>query len=151
MKSWICGLIALLALPVPAWSADPEMAQVVTFREDVTKCLAAVEIKTIDGKNRMLPRFGFEIEPGWHTMHGVTKVDLKRCPVNEDRIYKNVNVPPLEWLFEAGKVYYVGFDYSSPTRENWRLIVWKVEDMELDEDEEMDEDGVEVVEPEAAP
>ncbi|MDX1460296.1 MAG: hypothetical protein R3348_04505 [Xanthomonadales bacterium] len=129
-------LLALsILLPGLAAAADPEMAQVVTFKEDVTKCLAPVEITTIDGKNRMLPRFGFEIEPGWHSLHGRAKVNLNRCPVVEERIRKTVHVEPLEWQFEAGKKYYVGFDHSSPNRENWRLIVWKVEDMDSDEDE----------------
>lgn len=136
MKKWISVLAMVLLAPAALHAADPEMARVVTFKENVTTCLASVAIKTIDGKNRQLPNFGFDIEPGWHTMHGVAKINLNRCPVNEERIRKSVNVPPLEWLFERGKIYYVGLDHSSPMRENWRLVVWKVEDMD-----EAGEDG----------
>lgn len=130
MKKLLMAFCAAFLLPVTAFGLDPELARVVTYKENVAECLAPVSIKTIDGENRMLPNFGFDIEPGWHTMHGITKVNLKHCPVSEERIRKKVNVPPLEWLFEAGKIYYVGFDHSSPMRDNWRLVVWKVESME---------------------
>lgn len=140
MKKLMVALAVVCWLPTAAFGLDPELARVVTYKHNVAECLAPVSIKTIDGKNRQLPNFGFDIEPGWHTMHGVTQVNLKHCPVNEERIRKKVNVPPLEWLFEAGKIYYVGFDHSSPMRENWRLIVWKVEDM-ADASEDGEENG----------
>lgn len=136
MKKWALVLIALAVLPAMAISADRSKAQVVTFKSDPTKCLASVEIKTIDGELKQLPSLGFEIEPGWHTMHGLATVNLNHCPAIEDRSRKQVHVPPLEWLFEAGKKYYVGLDHSSPERQNWQLVVWKVEDMESDEDAE---------------
>ena len=138
MKKLIFLLAATLMMPLTV-SADDDrgMARVVTFKENVSTCLAPVQIRTIDGKNRNLPSLGFEIEPGWHTMHGSAQLNLKRCPVQDEhkRSSQNVHIPPLEWLFEAGKVYYVGLDYSSPTRENWRLIVWDVKDDPTKEDD----------------
>ena len=137
-------ILSLLFLPLMA-NAEHEdrekyegegMSRVVTFRENITKCLASVQIRTIDGHNRMLPTMGFEIEPGWHTMHGAAKLNLKHCPVEDERSHEDVHIPALEWLFEAGKVYYVGLDYSSPTRKNWRLVVWDVKDEDIEEDED---------------
>ena len=134
-------MILVLALtPSAVFAADPSKAQVVTFRSNNAICLASVAIKQIDGHLRQLPKLGFEIEPGWHSMHGLATLDLKNCPVVEDRIRRPVNIPPLEWLFEAGRVYYVGLDHSSASRENWRLVVWKVEYMDGSEDVEGLED-----------
>ncbi|NND44423.1 MAG: hypothetical protein HKN58_03800 [Xanthomonadales bacterium] len=135
MKKWALILVALAVLPAAALSADRNKAQVVTFKSDPTKCLASVEIKTIDGELKLLPSLGFDIEPGWHTMHGVATVNLNHCPAVEERSRKQVHIPPLEWLFEAGKKYYVGLDHSSPHRENWQLVVWKVESMDEEEAE----------------
>ncbi len=128
------GLMILILMLLPAQVVAEELVldnpRVVTFKSNVSSCLASVEIKQIDGHLRTLPTMGFEIEPGWHTMHGTAKLNLANCPVKEERSRKQVHVPALEWLFEAGKVYYVGLDHSSPMRKNWRLVVWKVEDLE---------------------
>ena len=136
MKKWALGLIAMVAFTTNGMADDPMVAEVVTFKSDPTKCLASVQIRTIDGKLKQLPSLGFDIEPGWHTMHGMATVNLNHCPAVEDRSRKQVHIPPLEWLFEAGKKYYVGLDHSSPERQNWQLVVWKVEDMEPAEDSE---------------
>jgi hypothetical protein len=136
MKKLAFLILAVAILPAMALAADPNKSQVVTFKSNITACLASVAIKQVDGHQRQLPTMGFEIEPGWHTMHGTATVNLRHCPVNEERIRKTVNVPPLEWLFEAGKVYYVGLDHSSPERRNWQLVVWKVEDMEGAEEDQ---------------
>lgn len=131
MKKLILLLAAAVFMPLTVSAEDDRgMARVVTFKENVSTCLAPVQIRTIDGRNRNLPSLGFKIEPGWHTMHGSAKLDLRRCPVRDEhkRSSQEVHIPPLEWLFEAGKVYYVGLDYSSPSRENWRLVVWDVKD-----------------------
>jgi hypothetical protein len=127
--------LSLLLLPLAVWAEDYEaedlgMAQVVTFKHNVSECLAPVQIKTIDGELRNLPSLGFEIEPGWHTMHGIASINLQHCPVKEERTRDTDHIPALEWLFEAGKKYYVGLDHSSPYRKNWRIVVWKVEDLE---------------------
>ena len=123
-------LIVLVVLPAAVFAADPSKARIVTYKSHPAHCLAAVAIKQIDGHQRQLPAMGFEIEPGWHTMHGMATLNLSFCPVVEDRIGKQVNVAPLEWLFERGKVYYVGLDHSSVERQNWRLVVWKVKDVD---------------------
>jgi hypothetical protein len=120
-------VIMLVFLSVSVFSADPKKARIVTFKSNVVDCLAAISITQIDGQNRMLPTMGFDIEPGEHSMHGRSTVDLRCSKPVRSESRKPVHVPPLEWFFEAGKVYYVGLDYSSPMRENWRVVVWKVE------------------------
>lgn len=135
MKTIKRVILSLLFLPLSVLAEDYKaedfgMAQVVTFKENVTECLAAVQIRTIDGQLKTLPSLGFDIEPGWHTMHGMAKINLNHCPVKEERSREEQHIPALEWLFEAGKKYYVGLDHSSPFRKNWRLVVWQVEDIE---------------------
>lgn len=122
-------VVAFLAVFImaPLHAADPEKARVVTFKSNPVECLASVAITQIDGRNRMVPPGGFEIDPGEHSMHGRATVDLRNCPPARTDSRNPVHIPPLEWFFEPGKVYYVGLDYSSPLRENWRLVVWKAE------------------------
>ena len=127
MTKLLPALALLLFLAPPLNAADPEKARVVTFKSNPVKCLASVAITQVDGKNRMLPPGGFKIDPGEHSMHGRATINLRNCPPARTDSRKPVHIPPLEWFFEAGKVYYVGLDYSSPLRENWRLVVWKAE------------------------
>jgi hypothetical protein len=128
VKKLIFVIMVLAAMPVALSAADPEKAQIVTHKSNPVKCLAAVEINQVDGKQRQLPPGGFEIEPGEHTMKGRSQVDLRNCPPVETHSRKPVHARPLDWFFEAGKVYYVALDYSNPNRENWRTVVWKVID-----------------------
>ena len=141
MNKTLLVILALAMLPTQVFSADPSKARIVTFKSNPATCLAAVAIKQVDGHQRQLPSLGFDIEPGWHTMHGMATVNLRDCPVAQERIRKQVNIPELEWLFKAGKIYYVGLDHSSPSRQNWRLVVWKEEYMDgvedFDDPEEM--------------
>ena len=134
MKTIKRVILSLLFLPLCVLAEDYKaedfgMAKVITFKENVSECLAAIQIKTIDGHLKTLPSLGFDIEPGWHTMHGAAMINLKHCPVNEERSRVEEHVPELEWLFEGGKKYYIGLDHSSPSRKNWRIVVWKVEDI----------------------
>ena len=140
LKKIVLMILASALLSSTVFATDPSKAQIVTFKSNSVYCLASVAIKQIDGHLRQLATLGFEIEPGWHTMHGLATVNLRDCPVVEERIRKQVHIPPLEWLFEPGKVYYVGLDHSSVSRHNWRLVVWKVEDMKgVWEAEDMEE------------
>ena len=127
MKRILLALFVLVIAPAMAIAADPAKARVVTFRSNVVKCLAPVAITQIDGRLRQLPSMGFELEPGLHTMHGSVTVDTRNCPVAQAESRRPVHIPPLDWYFEPGKVYYVAFDHSASNRKNWRLVVWKVE------------------------
>jgi len=118
---------AVLLCPALLMAAETENARIVTHKSNVVRCLAAVQINQIDGKNRQLPTLGFEIEPGEHTMSGLSTIDLRNCPPEETQSRNPVHIKPLDWFFEAGKVYYVALDYSSPKRENWQIVVWKAE------------------------
>ena len=128
MKKFLVTVLMTTILPASGFAADPEKAQIVTYKANVAKCVAAVHINQIDGKGRQLPAMGFEIEPGEHTMKGLTKVDLINCEPSKSHSRKSASVPPLDWSFEPGKTYYIGLDYMAPLRENWRFVVWKVFD-----------------------
>ena len=85
-----------------------------------------MHIRQVDGRERQLPANTFELEPGMHSLQGMAKINLTYCraPNKADKS----SVPPLNAMFEAGKTYNVGLDHSSPDREDWRIVVWKVED-----------------------
>ena len=120
--------LAVLALASPTLQADDEyVAWVVTQTAKPTECLAPVAIQQIDGQERSVSSQAFKLEPGLHSMHGRARIDTRHCPVV--RGSRDASVPPLEAVFEAGKRYYVAFDHSSPNREDWALVIWKVEDM----------------------
>ena len=45
-----------------------------------------------------------------------------------------MDIPALEYDFEAGKTYYVGLNHKSANRKNWHFTVWKVEEPKGSED-----------------
>lgn len=127
MKKMVAILILMMAFPFAASAEDPTTARIVTYKSNPVKCIAPIVVSVVDGRLRQLPEMGFKIEPGEHSLHGRATVDLRNCQPIETNSRKPVNVPPLDWFFEPGKVYYVGLDYSPRNREDWRIVVWKVE------------------------
>jgi len=127
MKHIIPLFLFLAWIGQPLMAEDAEKARVVTFKSNPVKCLAAIRVTTIDGRLRTVPAMGFDIEPGEHTLKGPATLDFRNCEPAQSRTRKQESIPPLNWYFEAGKVYYVGLDYSSPQRAEWRYVVWKVE------------------------
>jgi hypothetical protein len=125
MKKLLAAL-AGIALSLGVQAEDKPMARVVTDVSKPVSCISAVAINMIDGEAVAVSPQQFEIEPGTHTMTGRTMLDLRYCTARGrgDRI----KVEPLEAVFEAGRTYYVGFDHSSARKEDWELVVWKVED-----------------------
>lgn len=131
MKFLRLTIASLLLAPLGLLAQDDEYkAWVITQTEKPAQCLSSVAIQQIDGEERSLSPQGFEIEPGRHTMHGRAKINTAYCqPI---RGHQDQSIEPLEAVFEAGKVYYVGFDHSSPDRNEWALVIWKVEDRNSD-------------------
>ena len=130
----IPGAAALLAclalLPISTLAQEEEKAWVVTMTEKPSQCLSSVAIRQIDGREKIVSPQGFSLEPGLHTMSGTAKINTTYCrPI---RGYRAQSVEPLEAEFEAGKVYYVGYDHSSSDRNEWALVIWKVEDRNSD-------------------
>jgi len=102
-----------------------DKAQIVTQNERPAQCISRVAITDIDGKLASVPKQGFKLDAGTHSMKGRATLNTSQCPAVRGK--SNHTVPPLEADFEAGKTYYVGLDHSSKNREEWRLVVWKVE------------------------
>ena len=134
MKKGFLSLITAMtfALLVPAFAqeAEPEevaMARVVTSYEKITDCIARFAVTTIDGEQRKVPAGGFDIEAGTHSLNGAAAVNFEFCPVNRHHRERD-GTPDLEADFVAGNTYYVGLDHNSRDVEDWRIIVWKVED-----------------------
>lgn len=116
----VLGLLTFL----PAAGAA-EKAMIVTQVAKPAECIAPVHIRQIDGREKIVPYQGFQIEPGRHTMTGTAKLNVDNCPVARGNEFNRVQ--PLEAEFEAGKTYYVGLDHRSADRNNWALVIWKIE------------------------
>jgi len=100
-------------------------AQIITQNESTARCIASVVINEIDGKLSNVPKQGFKLDAGTHSMNGRAIINIGNCPVIRGR--NSYAVPDLEADFEAGKTYYVGLDHSSKNKEEWRLVIWKTE------------------------
>ena len=122
-------IFVLVTAAIRVSAADPEKAQIVTGDESAMRCLSAVAINEIDGQAQQVPERGFELEPGMHSMNGRARIKLSYCRVSDDQA--GTLVPDLEAEFEAGKVYYVGLDHNADSIGDWRLVIWKVEDMAI--------------------
>ncbi len=110
---------------------DTPMARVVTLDRLPHECLAPVAISRIDGESRAVPAQGFLIEAGLHRINGRAVLDMAKCrPLETDQ-----RIPPAADLamdFKAGHVYYIAYDRSHTDSTEWRLVVWKVEQISAD-------------------
>lgn len=126
----IVVLLALtLALPLAALAQEAGKVRVITSHSQAAKCIAPVRVKKIDGREATVQRMGFNIEPGRHTISGSAIIDTSACPTI-GRVNNPPRAAPLEADFELGKVYYLGYDHSSTDRNDWKIVIWKVEDAE---------------------
>lgn len=135
MNKSVLILAALTALPVSGVFAnnelvvltDSEKVKVVTQNGRPADCLAPIAVNKIDGEQKIVPAQGFSIEPGVHTLNGRAIIDTTFCAVGRGGNIPGY-APDLEVDFEVGKTYYIGYDHKSGNRDDWRLVVWKVED-----------------------
>lgn len=119
------ALAALLAaLPIAAFGAD-DMARVITDVAKPVTCIAPIEVYNIDGQLVRENAMGFDLAPGRHTLVGTAKIDSVNCPVMRGN--QALDVPPLDYEFEAGKTYYIGLEHKSSNQQQWRFVVWRVE------------------------
>ncbi len=105
---------------------EVEMARIISDQSQAEDCLAAVAINRVDGEPKQVPAQGFLIEPGVHTINGLATLDLTHCSIAGDdrQIHTTAD---LEYNFEAGTSYYIGYYHKSHISEERRLVVWKVE------------------------
>lgn len=119
-------IILMLALfPVQAIANKAGQAQIVTQNERPAQCISKVVITDVDGRLSNVARQGFKLDAGTHSINGRAIINTSHCPAVRGK--STYTVPDLEADFEAGKTYYVGLDHSSKNREEWRLVIWKVE------------------------
>lgn len=142
LKKLFIGIPLLVSLPVLAQIAvdeqtpvlplsteltTGEMAKVVTFMGRPDDCLAPLAVNKIDGKKRAVPARGFLIVPGVHSINGKAKLDLETCPLSSDKLYIS-SAADLEVDFQPGSTYYVGYHHQSVNPEDWKLVVWHIEE-----------------------
>lgn len=126
MKKLVLMIAMLAAWPVSTLLANSDMAQIITHNGRPADCLAPIAVNKIDGEERLVPKMGFKIEPGVHTINGRAVLDTTFCSVVRGG-NTGWHTPDLEVDFEAGKTYYIGYDHKSKNRDEWKLVVWKVE------------------------
>jgi len=103
-----------------------EMAKIVTHGGRPADCLSPIMVNRIDGQQKFVPAQGFEIGAGIHTLNGLAVLDTTFCKVGPGGNLGG-NTPDLEVNFEAGKIYYIGYDHKSKNRDEWKLVIWKIE------------------------
>jgi len=118
-------LLAPLFFLPSTWAA--EKVRVVTGDERPADCISSVQINNIDGREVRVPPLELTVEPGKHTLTGRAIINTDFCPAVGIR-NSNLQIEPLEADFEAGKVYYVGYDHSSSDRNDWGLVIWQVKE-----------------------
>ncbi len=113
-----------LVVAMPALASDK--ARITGQHSQSAQCISPVAINTIDGKLVNVSPQGFDLDPGKHKLMGRASINTGNCPSVRGR--RSNPVQPLEADFEAGKLYYVGLDHSSKNTEDWKIVIWKVED-----------------------
>jgi len=126
MKKIILMMAVLATFPAAGLLASSDMAQIVTQGGRPVDCLSPIAVNKVDGQQKILPAQGFKIEPGIHTLNGRAILDTTYCKVGRGG-NRGGYAPDLEVNFEAGKTYHIGYDHRSTNRDEWKLVVWKVE------------------------
>lgn len=129
MKLLKLAILALMLTSLLSIANAGGKAKIVTSLENPAQCISAVHINNIDGQEVQVQRLGFDIDAGTHTMLGRTIINTSFCKVM-GRGSGVEKIEPLEADFEAGNIYYVGFDHSSKSRKDWKLVIWRVEEGE---------------------
>lgn len=130
-------VFSALLLSLSSLAAEPavnEMATIVTESVLPSECLATVLLDRIDGVKQFVPGKGFPIEAGVHSINGQVILDMTRCQ-SIDTYPEISRTADLEVNFEAGKTYYIAYDRSAPNPAEWNLLVWKVEEPGLPEEQ----------------
>ncbi len=130
----LMSVLLFTALPLAAELPDDESIEVevevkvkvITQTSVPADCLAAVAVDKIDGEKRLVPAQGFLIEPGIHTINGHATLDITHCDFAGGDLQMS-SAEDLEVNFEAGKTYYIAYDYKSANTEEWKLVVWVTE------------------------
>jgi len=117
-----------LVLPLSNEMTTDGMARVVTYMGRPADCLAPLAVSTIDGEKRAVPARGFLIEPGVHTVNGRATLDLATCPLSESNLSIS-SAADLEVDFQPGTTYYLGYHHQSANPEEWKLVVWHIEEV----------------------
>jgi len=117
----------LFFIPFQTHADTDAKAKIITSANQAAQCISPVRILSIDGHEVRVQHMGFDLEPGKHTLSGHALIDANFCKT-VGRSSNRYNAAPLEAEFEAGKSYWVGFDHSSPDRNEWKYVIWKVED-----------------------
>lgn len=125
MNKLIVIILAVALYPIQAMAEKVGQAQIITQNERPAQCLSRVVITDIDGRLSNVARQGFKLDAGTHSMNGRAIINTSLCPAVRGK--STYTIPDLEADFEAGKTYYVGLDHSSKNKEEWRLVIWKVE------------------------
>ena len=118
-------VLVFVFFPLQAVADKAGQAQIITQNERPAQCISRVVITDIDGRLTNMARQGFKLDAGTHSMNGRAIINTSQCPAIRGR--STYTIPDLEADFEAGKTYYVGLDHSSKNKEEWRLVIWKVE------------------------
>lgn len=118
--------VLLACSPIACLQAADDLAMVITMGAPPADCVADVEITRIDGEKAIVAARGFEIEPGEHSLNGRALLDTTWCKLAKDERIPGP-VADLQLNFQAGRTYYIGFDHKPDNRQEWKLVVWKVE------------------------
>jgi hypothetical protein len=129
MRLFKFAALLLVMTPVFALAGEAGKVRIVTGMEKPASCISAVHVNNIDGREVKVPEPGFDVDPGPHTMTGRAIINTTNCRTTGIGSQRHT-VQPLAENFEAGKTYYLGYDHSAPNRNDWKLVIWKVEGSE---------------------
>jgi hypothetical protein len=115
-----------LVMPLSDEATAAGMATVITSRGRPADCIAPVAVTRIDGQPRTVSAKGFFIEPGVHTINGRAALDLTHCPLSDSKLTIG-EVADLEIDFLPGNTYYLGFYHQPANTQDWKLVVWDME------------------------
>lgn len=129
--------IAILALLLGACGTAPDTrpmageryALIQTGTTRLAHGIFPVAIYNIDGKEIHSDRLLHKVKPGVHTIAARAAVDRRLLSgVSKDPTARGSE--PLTYNFQSGRRYFLGLKAEGSRSRDWRLVVWKIEDVE---------------------
>ena len=129
---WLIPFIVLL-LGACATERGPKAGQryaiVHTAGSRKAEAIFPVVIYKLDGREISTERPSRKLKPGIHRINARAIVDRNLVAGLKTDLSRENNAP-LVFNFQSGRRYFVGIKANSDRRADWRLVVWKIEDIE---------------------
>ena len=140
LRPWILAAVAASLLAACATRPPDEPYGIVSVEiKNVPKYIYPVRVATINGEpvrpgsldlsNPNVGKLRFELPPGDHVIRVTADLTEATGSIRSIRTPRDEQPGEVKIFVEPGRRYYVGAYFPGGRRDEWKAVVWKVEDI----------------------